>query len=72
MPDIQEPKWRCKNKAGNLMARVHKHAKGEIEMTNSQLKAAEIYLRKTIPDLSRVDQETKHSGHMTFGWKQGE
>ncbi len=52
---IVEPTWRDKNKSGALMARVLKHANGEVEMTSSQLKAAEVYLRKTIPDLARTE-----------------
>lgn len=52
---LKEPAWRDKCKAGNLMCRVLKHANGEVEMTSSQLKAAEIYLRKTVPDLSRTE-----------------
>lgn len=54
MPDIQHPAWRDKNKIGNLMARIEKHANGEVEMTNTQLKAAEIFLRKTLPDLNKT------------------
>lgn len=55
MPDIQEPAWRNKNKIGNIMARVTQHAEGTIEMTSTQLKAAEIFLRKTVPDLNRTE-----------------
>lgn len=54
MADIEEPRWRNKMKIGNLMSRVERHAKGEIEMTASQLKAADLFLRKTLPDLSRT------------------
>lgn len=46
--------WRDKNKAGNLMSRILKHANGEVEMTNTQLRAAEIFLRKTLPDLTKA------------------
>lgn len=54
MPDIHTPAWRDKNKIGNLMNRIEKHANGQVEMTSSQLKAAEIFLKKTLPDLSSV------------------
>lgn len=37
-----------------LADRLEKHAAGEIEMTNSQVRAAEILLRKCVPDLSAV------------------
>lgn len=52
MADIEAPRWKDKIKAGQLMNRVLKHANGEIEMTKSQLQAAQIYLKKVIPDLS--------------------
>lgn len=54
MPDTHEPKWRDKGKIGNIMMRLGKHAKGEIVMTTSQIRAAEVYLRKTVPDLSSM------------------
>lgn len=61
MADIATPEWRDKNKIGNLMARLKKHADGEIEMTSTQLKAAEIFLRKTLPDLSSVAGSVDHT-----------
>lgn len=54
MAVIQEPAWRCKIKAGVIMDRLQKHANGEIEMTDSQIKAANSFLKKVIPDLSSV------------------
>ena len=41
-----------------LLDRLGNHAVGSIEMTQSQIKAAEILLRKTIPDLKAIE----HSG----------
>jgi hypothetical protein len=54
MADIETPTWRDKNKAGNLMTRLYKHGNGEIEMTDSQIKAATAFLKKTVPDLSAM------------------
>lgn len=54
MVDIRTPEWRDKNKAGNLMARLYKHANGEVEMTATQIRAAESFLKKVVPDLSSV------------------
>lgn len=71
MADIATPKWRDKNKIGNLMNRLQRHANGEIEMTTSQIRAAEVYLKKTLPDLA----STQHTGDkenpisFTFGWE---
>ncbi len=39
-----------------LMNRVKAAAKGEIDMTPTQIRAAELYLSKTIPSLSAVEQ----------------
>lgn len=59
MANIETPTWRCKEKIGNIMSRVQKNAAGELErpMTASELKAAEIYLRKTVPDLNKIEQQ---------------
>lgn len=58
MADIETPRWRDKIKVGAIMSRVQKHAAGEIEMSATQIRAAEIYLRKTVPDLSSM----QHTG----------
>jgi len=56
MPDIQIPAWRDKQRIGALMNRLNKHANGELEkpMTATEIRAAEIILKKTVPDLSSV------------------
>lgn len=54
MANVEDPAWRDKVKIGNLMARVLKHANGEVEMTATQLKAADLFLKKTLPDLQRT------------------
>lgn len=60
--DGREPTWMDKNKIGALMTRIRKHADGELEMTSTQLKAAEIFLRKTVPDLARTEHTGKDGG----------
>ena len=52
MAEVHTPAWKCKQRAGALMQRVEAHARGDIEMTKTQLQAAQIFLRKVIPDLS--------------------
>lgn len=47
--------WREKIKIGVIIDRMVKHIDGEVEMTNSQIKAAEILLRKVAPDLARTE-----------------
>lgn len=56
MPDIQTPAWRDKQRIGALMNRLHKHAIGELEkpMSATEIRAAEVILKKTVPDLSSV------------------
>ena len=47
--------WKAKIQAGVIMDRLLKHVHGEIDMSSSQIKAAEILLRKTVPDLGRQE-----------------
>jgi hypothetical protein len=47
--------WKQKIRASMLINRLQSHAFGEVEMTQTQLKAAEILLRKVAPDLARQE-----------------
>jgi hypothetical protein len=49
---------RLKIKAGQLTERLQNHALGFCEMTPTQVKAAEICLRKIMPDLSMVESNS--------------
>jgi hypothetical protein len=61
---------RQKIQASVLVDRLHKHVMGEIEMTASQITAAQTLLDRSVPKL----QQIQHSGDsdnpvaMTFGW----
>jgi hypothetical protein len=46
---------RQKIQTSQLLNRLHNHAIGELELTQTQIKAIEILLKKSIPDLSSVD-----------------
>lgn len=46
---------REKIKTSQLCNRLNQHAFGEIELTPTQVRAIEILLKKTIPDLSSID-----------------
>lgn len=46
---------RSKIQAGNLINRLEKHIVGKISLENSQLKAIEILLDRSIPKLSAVE-----------------
>lgn len=47
--------WRAKIQTSLLIERLQQHVLGKVSMLPTQLKAIEILLRKTIPDLSQVD-----------------
>lgn len=47
--------WKEKIRAGVLLDRLSKHANGELDMTGSQIKAAEILLKKVVPDVARTE-----------------
>jgi hypothetical protein len=47
--------WKLRIKATHLVSRLHDHALGEVEMTPTQIKAAEILLKKVAPDLARQE-----------------
>jgi len=42
-------------KVGQLLKRLQGHADGQVELSATQIKAAEILLKKTVPDLKQVD-----------------
>jgi hypothetical protein len=54
-------KVRQRIQVGVLVTRLKDHALGAIEMSATQIKAAEILLRKAVPDLKSVE----HSGTIT-------
>lgn len=62
MADIETPRWRDKNRIGNIMSRLNKHAEGEIEMTSTQISAAKLYLDKTLPSLANVQMSGDPDG----------
>ena len=48
--------------ASALQKRLQLHAIGEIEMSQTQIRAAEILLRKCIPDLKAIEHSTDDKG----------
>jgi len=56
--------WREKIKAGVIMHRLLSHLEGEIEMSPTQIKAADILLRKIVPDLNRSEITGEDGGPM--------
>jgi hypothetical protein len=47
--------WKLRIQASNLVKRLHDHAMGETEMSQTQIKAADILLKKVAPDLARQE-----------------
>jgi hypothetical protein len=47
--------WKDGIKASVIMGRLYNHVQGETEMSQSQIKAAQIILAKIVPDLSRAE-----------------
>jgi hypothetical protein len=59
----QTEETRAKIKVGLLLKHLMDHAVGEIEMSATQIRAAEILLKKAMPDLTSVE----HSGELNIG-----
>ena len=55
MRKTRQDEVRAKIQVGNILNRVQKHLEGEIELSATQIKAAEILLRKSLPDLSSIE-----------------
>ena len=49
---------RAKIQSSQIINRLQNHLDGEVELTSTQVKAAEILLRKSIPDLSATELST--------------
>lgn len=61
---------RAKIQASQLINRLTDHAFGLVELENSQIKAIEILLKKSVPDLSAVELTGEDGGpvQVTYGW----
>jgi hypothetical protein len=57
---VRQQEWRDKIRASQLINRLNDHGDGLVEMSPSQIKVAEILLKKVLPDLKQVE----HSGGM--------
>lgn len=58
---VESERWREKIRAASIINRLYGHVHGEIEMSPTQVRAAEVLLRKVMPDLSTAHIE----GHVT-------
>jgi hypothetical protein len=64
--------WKDKIRAGAIMARLLGHVQGELEMSGTQIKAADIILKKIVPDLARSEVTGPDGGpqEMICRWQQ--
>jgi hypothetical protein len=59
--------WRQKIRTGNILHRLGKHVESETDiMTPSQIKAAEILLRKVLPDLKAIELTGADGANITL------
>lgn len=60
---------RQKIKSGLIINYLHQHIENTREMSATQIRAAEILLKKTLPDLATVDHKnTGGNLNITFNW----
>jgi len=50
-----DERTRAKIQTSQIINRLNKLVKGEVEMTSQQVRAAEILLRKALPDLQSIE-----------------
>ena len=62
--------WKEKIQASQIMNRLLKHVEGEIELSGTQVKAADILLKKVVPDLARTENTGADGGpqEMRIRW----
>jgi hypothetical protein len=53
---------RAKIQASQLINRLNDHVHGKVTLSSTQVRAAEILLRKSVPDLSRVEMSGPDGG----------
>jgi hypothetical protein len=61
-------KVRQRIQAGVLVRRLTDHVLGKLEMTASQVRAAEVLLRKSVPDLQSVEGTLDVTARVTVGF----
>lgn len=59
---VLHEQWREKIRASMLLNRLRDHVLGKCELSATQVRAAEVLLRKVLPDLAAVE----HTGEVTI------
>ncbi|RYG57081.1 MAG: hypothetical protein EON56_03090 [Alphaproteobacteria bacterium] len=55
---------RAKIQTSQLLNRLTDHALGKVELSATQVRAIEVLIKKTLPDLSSVDLTATHQGEI--------
>ena len=54
--------WKAKIKASMLLNRLQDHALDKVDMSGTQIKAADIVLKKMVPDLAKHEHTGEDGG----------
>lgn len=63
---VLSDEWKEKIRAGVIMQRLLSHVEGDSEMSSTQVKAADILLRKIVPDLARTELTGENGSAIKF------
>jgi hypothetical protein len=65
------PNWRLKIQSARLIQCLEDHVFGKNDMKATQIKAAEILLKKTLPDLATVQStgDADNPVNITYTWQ---
>jgi len=66
MNKLHQADVREKIKSSQLINRLTDHALGDLELSNTQVRAIEILLKKSIPDLSAVEHKGDDGGPLSI------
>lgn len=62
-------KWRQRIGVGIILDRLVKHVNGKLNLTPTQIRAAEILLKKAMPDLAHTQTDAEVNGKLTVTWE---
>lgn len=62
---------RARIQVGNIISRLQKHVDGVEDMSETRIKAAQILLRKALPDLAAIEHSGPDNGPLKveFSWR---
>lgn len=65
----QVQRTRDKIRTSQLINRLHNHVIGKNQMTSTQIRAAEILLNKTLPNLAQQTIDLDMDGELVITWQ---